>query len=149
MTPAPATTCPKCGRAFDVGEPPLFCPNCGRQLKTAAAAVRDHTRSGFGRWWQGLTTPVQAILIVVVALAVLAGLGAVFGSDDSGSTGPDYQRALEACKNTAGVQWMASHPGGSASDPDEVRSFAAAINRCLVDTYNVDPKYLPDKPLAP
>ncbi|MEY2472670.1 MAG: hypothetical protein QOK28_1999 [Actinomycetota bacterium] len=91
--------------------------------------------------------------LVVVALSVVVVLfiiGAVAGSsDENKADSPEYKAAQQHCVDTVGAQWYADHPYASSDNPQDVDDFAGVINRCLVDTYGVDPKYLPNKPLAP
>lgn len=100
--------------------------------------------------WQslrGAPLPVQLVLagVALVIVGVLV-VGALSGDD---GPSPEYTRALDQCQATAGIAWLAAHPNADTSDPASVTNYAAAINRCLVDTMHVDPKYLPDKPIAP
>lgn len=100
-----------------------------------------------GEWFRRM--PLWLQILVAVWVVVLFGI-VVFGLAGSNhSDSPQYQQAVQECLDGPGAAWYAAHPGVDIHDPAVVTAFAAVINRCLVDQYGVDPKYLPNKPLAP
>lgn len=141
--------CSACGITLP-RPPPLVCPHCGIPFDAQPSTPR-----GENPWTRLRSSPawLQVSLVVLFLIAAIwFVVGAISGPDNR--PGPhisnaEHARALNACVNGPGAAWYAEHPGVNPHDPAAYTAFAAVINRCLVDTFHIDPKYMPDKPLAP
>jgi hypothetical protein len=78
---------------------------------------------------------------VLVLFVVLKGFA------PTAPSGARFDQVSADCTTSAGGAWVATHHGGTS--PAEVRAFAGAINRCIIDTLGVKPSYIPgDQPIA-